>query len=149
MGEAKHRGIRLDEDNWQWLNGLPGRTLNEALTALRNTERSEAINTAAVNQSVDSEKFQKLYERVNRMEIMVEELLELARSEPQRSTNAIVTANQRDEPISDNRPKNAFCKHCGERFAGSRFATICSSCKSQGHTNEPAECPKCTEASSL
>lgn len=57
-----------------------------------------------------------------------------------------------DEPLEaereqavDNRPKNATCRHCGVRFAGQRFATICSSCKSGGHTLTPAECPACNE----
>jgi Zn finger protein HypA/HybF involved in hydrogenase expression len=49
-----------------------------------------------------------------------------------------------DAPL-DNRPKNAYCKHCGARFAGQRFATICPSCKRSGHTNQPANCPRCTE----
>lgn len=48
-------------------------------------------------------------------------------------------------PSVDARPKNAFCKHCGERFAGQRFATICPNCKSSGHTLTPAECPACGE----
>ena len=49
----------------------------------------------------------------------------------------------------DNRPKNATCRHCGERFAGQRFATICQSCKSSGHTLTPAECPVCNEARAI
>jgi len=49
----------------------------------------------------------------------------------------------------DNRPKNAYCKHCGKRFAGAKFATICPECKSSGHTLTPAECPVCNEARAL
>lgn len=52
-------------------------------------------------------------------------------------------------PIVDNRPKNAFCKHCGARFAGQRFATICPGCKSSGHTLTPAECPVCNEGTAI
>lgn len=52
-------------------------------------------------------------------------------------------------PVVDNRPKNATCKHCGEMFAGARFATICPGCKSLGHTLMPAECPRCTEGISI
>lgn len=47
------------------------------------------------------------------------------------------------DTVIDNRPKNAYCKHCGSRFAGAKFATICPECKSSGHTNQPAECPRC------
>lgn len=139
---TRNRTLRLDDENYEWLNSLPGKSLNDALTALRDGEQPTG--------SLDGGKFQTLYERVNRMEIMLEELLELARSEPQHSRpDHIATINERDEPLADNRPKNAFCKHCGNKFAGSRFATICSGCKSQGHTNQPAECPRCTEATSL
>lgn len=49
----------------------------------------------------------------------------------------------------DNRPKNCRCRHCPERFAGPRWATICPSCKSGGHTNTPAECPACNEGSAI
>jgi hypothetical protein len=49
----------------------------------------------------------------------------------------------------DNRQKNCFCKHCGSRFAGPRFATVCGDCKSSGHTLSPAECPRCTEGSAI
>lgn len=45
----------------------------------------------------------------------------------------------------DSRPKNAQCRHCGERFAGPRSASICPECKSTGHTLAPAECPACAE----
>ena len=49
----------------------------------------------------------------------------------------------------DNRPKNAFCKHCGSRFAGARFATICPECKTSGHTLTPADCPVCGEGKAI
>lgn len=48
-------------------------------------------------------------------------------------------------PPVDNRPKNCFCKHCGERFAGAKYASICQGCKSGGHTLTPNECPLCGE----
>lgn len=35
MGEVKNRSLRLDDDNYGWLSGLPGRTLNDALTDYR------------------------------------------------------------------------------------------------------------------
>lgn len=54
-----------------------------------------------------------------------------------------------ERPVIDNRPKNAFCKHCGNRFAGVKFATICGDCKSSGHTLTPNECPVCNEARAL
>ncbi len=56
--------------------------------------------------------------------------------------------HERVEPV-DNRPKNCRCRHCGRGFAGPRFATICSECKSAGHTLAPNECPVCNEAGAL
>lgn len=42
------------------------------------------------------------------------------------------------------------CIHCGERrFGATKFATICSECKSAGHTNDPRECPRCTEGAAI
>lgn len=35
MGEIKSRSVRLDDENYGWLNGLPGRTFNEAVGNLR------------------------------------------------------------------------------------------------------------------
>jgi hypothetical protein len=52
------------------------------------------------------------------------------------------------EPI-DNRPKNCFCKHCGGRFAGLRYASICPTCKASGHTLTPNECPRCGEGTGI
>lgn len=52
------------------------------------------------------------------------------------------------EPV-DRRPKNCRCLHCGDRFAGPRWANNCPKCKSNGHTNTPADCPACNEASAL
>lgn len=52
-------------------------------------------------------------------------------------------------PVTDNRPKNVTCRHCGERFAGAKGASICAPCKSTGHTLLPAECPVCNEGVSI
>lgn len=40
-------------------------------------------------------------------------------------------------------PKNARCIHCGERFAGSRFANLCEGCQEVGHGGDPRECGEC------
>lgn len=50
----------------------------------------------------------------------------------------------------EDQPKNAFCKHCGQRFAGPRFAALCGACADQGHENKvPAECVGCQQGLSL
>lgn len=42
------------------------------------------------------------------------------------------------------------CKHCGGRkFGATKHATICSGCKSVGHTSPPEECPPCTEGKAI
>lgn len=46
-------------------------------------------------------------------------------------------------------PKNAHCRHCGNRFAGSKFATICGACQNGGHVGDPRDCGACTEGSSI
>lgn len=98
---------------------------------------------------------QKTYERAGRIENMVEELLGLGVSVQPRvdaggsSTPLLDMVRGRVDVPADNRPKNARCKHCGEMFAGARFATICPGCKSIGHTLMPADCPVCGEGLSI
>lgn len=48
-----------------------------------------------------------------------------------------------------NLPKNATCRHCGNRFAGPKYATICSLCKSVGHTGDLRDCPRCTAGQAI
>jgi len=40
-----------------------------------------------------------------------------------------------------------ICRHCGEVGAhgSTKIATICFDCKAGGHSNEPRDCPVCTE----
>lgn len=47
-------------------------------------------------------------------------------------------------------PHLVNCLHCGERkFGVTKFATVCSECKSVGHTSPPEECPPCTEGKAI
>jgi hypothetical protein len=46
-------------------------------------------------------------------------------------------------------PKTRTCKHCGGMYAGPKTSSICSDCKSGGHTLAPAECPRCTEGEAI
>lgn len=41
-------------------------------------------------------------------------------------------------------PKNASCIHCGSRFAGTKFATLCRECQAGGHLGDPRNCGGCT-----
>jgi hypothetical protein len=47
-------------------------------------------------------------------------------------------------------PKNAYCKHCGSCFAGSKYAQVCVECEDAGHKRvPPAECPECQAGAAL
>ena len=59
---------------------------------------------------------------------------------------AVAAQIARSEAAEDHRPKNCQCKHCGATFAGVRYASICPTCKSVGHTLAPSDCPVCNEA---
>lgn len=42
--------------------------------------------------------------------------------------------------------KNARCRHCGNKFAGSKYATLCADCRDNGHQEtQPADCRGCQE----
>jgi Zn finger protein HypA/HybF involved in hydrogenase expression len=141
MSEVKNRSVRLDEENYTWLQGLPGRSLNEAVERLR-TESKGAVG---------------------KTDTTVAEILELVRSLPDASDiedvmrnvmqefrSARSAANSPGIPVeTPSLPKNAFCRHCGQRFAGSKFATVCPGCKGSGHTLGPAECPACNAGGAL
>lgn len=133
MGELRNRSIRVDDDVWAAIQALPGRTQNEALRAA-------------------------LFGNGSDIDGKISEILELSRSMAGTIEGAILNAGAQvtreimettAHPLTDNRPKNCFCKHCSNRFAGPRFASICSNCKSGGHTNQPSECPLCNEGSSI
>lgn len=42
-------------------------------------------------------------------------------------------------------PPNCTCLHCGERFVGAKYATICPSCRGRSHQNLPVNCEACHE----
>lgn len=42
-------------------------------------------------------------------------------------------------------PKNATCAHCGKKFVGARFASLCGDCIEAGHLGDVRECKACGE----
>jgi len=76
-----------------------------------------------------------------------------------RAAAAVKAAREReasqDEPVTeaadvpgvhrgiDNLPKNAQCRHCGEKFAGPKRAIVCPDCKAAGHADDPHGCGEC------
>jgi len=117
MAETRTRTIRVDDEVWAAIQALPGRTQNEAMRQL-------------------------LIEGGSSIENKIDELRELILTLPNGAVKSEISGEFK---VEDSRPKNAYCKHCGSRFAGQRFATICSDCKASGHTLTPAECPVCGE----
>lgn len=155
MGEIKNRSVRLDDENYGWLTGLPGRSLNEAVGRLRTAadigtpfEKQDAIAELLelVRSLPDTVDFEEVVRRVIQEAKIGEK--------PQSVPSAVVLPSasepfEEEIPVVDKRPKNCRCQHCGKPFAGPRFSTLCSDCKSAGHTLSPAECPKCNEGTSI
>ena len=82
MGEIKSRSIRLDDENWEWLSKLPGRTSNEALLNHRVWVTSlEDVSRGAEGQLVD-------------VRPVLEEILELQRGAPETMKRAVVEGIQ-------------------------------------------------------
>jgi hypothetical protein len=138
MAETRSRSIRVEDELWERFCAISG-TQNVAFRKLLDGEIRNEPDLA-----------QKTYERAGRIEIMVEEVLELAQSVPNGLTTytpagGIGLDGEMRIVAPSALPKNASCKHCGERFVGPKFAMICPDCKSGGHTNDPRECPVCLE----
>lgn len=150
MGEIKNRSVRLDQENYDWLVGLPGRSLNEAIERLRTQNGGESPQETAVSEIL--ELVRGLPDATD-IEGVIRNVIQEFRaartaSVPVTTLPAASGAFEETVPV-DNRAKNCRCRHCGQPFAGPRFSTLCSECKSTGHTLTPAECPRCNEASAL
>lgn len=122
MSETRTRTIRVDDEVWAAIQALPGRTQNEAMRQL-------LIDTGKPSVT---EKLDELRELILKLGL-----------------GAVQSEISGNFESTDSRPKNAHCKHCGNRFTGQRYATICPDCKSSGHTLTPAECPSCNEGRAL
>jgi hypothetical protein len=169
MGEIKNRSVRLDDENFGWLNSLPGRTFNDAVGDLR-------VSLDGVTQSNADE----LGERFNRIEGMlaempgVEEIQEALRevvvelkaqkggaqvaSEPRQGGSRFVATavSEGFDPAQIAGVKKGIagqfpcrCTHSGcrgSKFMGLRRGeNLCPSCFEKGHTGEPRNCGPCFE----
>lgn len=143
VGEIRNRSLRLDDENYAWLQGLPGRSLNDGVERLRLTGGVVPTDVMQCNAEVA-----EILELVRSLPEAIETALALALEPLLGGAGAVSGPLDRDSE-TDRRPKNCFCKHCGSRFAGPKFSTICSECKGSGHTLTPSECPKCNEASAI
>lgn len=147
MGDVRNRSVRLDQENYDWLVGLPGRSLNEAVERLRMQNGAGNPQETAVSEIL--ELVRGLPDATDIEGVMRNVIQEFRAA---RATSVPATASAALAPAAetvDNRPKNCRCRHCPERFAGPKWATICPDCKSTGHTGQPAECPRCTDGTAL
>jgi hypothetical protein len=142
MGEIKSRSIRLDDENWEWLAKLPGRTSNDAVGDLRFRCSTENATT---------ERDMLVLEITGK----IDETLELARSLPdavtiEETVRRVIQEFKAQKAGTSSAPAGPVgfpiqCGHCGRAARGAtKFATICMGCKGDGHSNEPRDCPKCT-----
>ncbi len=123
-----------------------GQVVDEAINALQGGDKHGEVNRW----------FRETWGRLD-------EVLKILQSTPTENSyfdlySAAIIKQRQETPIEPSQisgvqrgspPKNAFCKHCGNRFVGSKYATICSECKSTGHTLIPAECPICTAGAAI
>ncbi len=137
MSEVRNRSVRLDDENYEWLTRLPGRSLNEAIERVRTTaadhggERRDAIGEVL--------ELVRALPDAGDIEGVLRNVIQEFKAQKAGSTQVSSTAPSVEAgfPVQ--------CAHCGGARRGStKFATICFGCKSSGHTNEPRDCPKCT-----
>ena len=108
--------------------------------------QSATLSPKVVQHSVaEPELLQRIYERQNQIQITLEEVLETVQRVPETRPSGFDPASIPGVlQGAAGLPKNAFCKHCGNRFAGSKWATLCPDCQANGHRNVlPADCGEC------
>jgi hypothetical protein len=150
MGEVKNRSLRLDDDNYGWLSGLPGRTLNDALSEYR-----ARLNGSESAEPVWGDGLTPLLELQKTFGDKLEEVLMLVQSLPDDTKTAlrevVTELKGQKAPAATQEPTapapfNPRCVHHGDTFpAWNRNASLCPDCKREGHSNDPRDCPQCTE----
>lgn len=168
MGEIKNRSIRLDDENWEWISKLPGRTQNEAIANLRG-ESGGPVWGRGLEPLLESQR------------VFGDEILEFVRSAPSEMEEACLRAISRwksgsspasnTSSIQPSMPATSFdprtisgvsvgppktegqfrcrCIHTGCRGAyfqgASRFQNLCDVCLGLGHSGDPRSCRICYE----
>lgn len=144
MAETKSRSVRVEDGLWGRFCAISG-TQNEVFRKLLDGEVHAEPDLA-----------QKTWERVGRIENMVEELLELgvmASTSSQAPLRYSEPGNPDPGTISGvtrgpaDAPKNATCLHCGGKFAGPKWSTLCTACTGNGHRGDVRTCPECWQPS--
>lgn len=142
MSEAKVRTVRLDDENFEWLGKLPGRTLNEAITALRQDSGSNDL----------LERLSKL-PTIEQIRAIVDDAFQISdfdkrREETRERMDRGARATERTGIIGGFpcRCVHSGCR--GSKFTGTaRFQNICPECSESGHKGEPRNCQSCADDS--
>lgn len=137
-GEIKSRSIRLDDVNWKWFSELPGRTSNDAVSALRDGGR-----VAPAFDGIDA--LSEILDLVRGIpdEVAIEEIV-LRAIDKWKSQKATSSVNSSTLAAPIGFP--IHCQHCGNDGRGStKFATICFDCKREKHVAPISDCPPCSE----
>ena len=149
-GETRSRSLRIADDVWEAIRGLPGKTddaLREVLIGGETVTTPQAVGAAVrVMQRVMQRDMEHVLELVQGMPSVsdVEEVVRRVIAEFKAAKAAGSSAvSENGAPAFAGFPIR--CLHCptGDRGA-TKFATICFECKGSGHFNQPAECPVCT-----
>jgi len=161
----------LDDENWEWLSGVPGRSANEAIGLLRARVESGAVSeglTVAQTEILDEmlDLVRGLPDRAAIKEVVREAGRELRAEKgmgsplPNTFVSEPVFTEGRDfqlpAGIGVGMPKKVIagqipcvCKHSGCRFGDGKFMgtrrgqDLCPDCVEKGHGGEPRDCKVC------
>ncbi len=143
MSEIKSRSIRLDDENWAWLSGLPGRSANEAVRELRRADARPR------------DKLDEVLEHLRALPQTFQEAMDEYKARNGKvSTPSVVPSTfaprAEVEKTAEQFPFHPRCLHCGENFgAWNRNASLCTDCKVARHSGDPARCDVCTAGTAI
>ncbi len=156
MSKIKSRSIRLDDENWQWLSSLPGRSANEAISTLRDgqpadTRLDEVLEFVRSSPSEMEEACLRAISRWKSGSSLVSNTSSIQPSMPATSFDPKTIPGISVGPPKTEGQFRCRCIHTGCRgsyFQGaSRFQTLCDVCLGLGHSGDPRSCRICYEDS--
>ena len=148
MGEIKNRSVRLDQENYDWLVGLPGRSLNEAIERLRTQNGAEIPHDTAISEILElvrSLPDATDIEGVLRNVIQEFRAARTSSVPPSASSSDPATIPGVSRGMPPTGPTTRIqCEHCGEHFESeSRLNKRCPGCVTKGHSRSRYNCEQC------
>jgi hypothetical protein len=156
MGEIKSRSIRLDDENWEWLSGLPGRSANEAVGALRGAGADELGEVLEFVRSAPSEFEEACLRAIERFKDAGSSSSTAANMSNFQPGTSFDPASIPGVSVGLPAPKvegqwPCRCVHSGcqgSKFMGvSRFQNLCDGCREAGHLGDARSCRACEDDS--